>query len=235
MGKPSHGCLAAKGHNEHDMKQALTINDNLADFTVAISDDAYAQRKNAIEMGQSIVSVANETQLQDCIAAASMVHALVKGIDAAHKEVKAPILAASKQIDETRRNFNAALELEKTRLDRLATVYVTNRDAEARKAREAELALIAQETAAESSNGDIERLRELAQRKNELTVKPTVTGALTRETWEYEVLDLGALYAARPDLVAVTPCRALILAAIQGGVNLPGLRVYQETKVRAKA
>lgn len=213
----------------------ITASDNLADYSVEIAADAWAQRKDAMEMGNSIVAVADDTQLNDCIAAASMIHALVKGIDAAHKEVKAPILAATKELDGTRRAFNDALELEKSRLDRLATNYVTLRDKAAREARDAELALIAQETKEEATGGSVERLQELAQRRNELTVKPTVGGARVQETWEYEVLDITALFTARPDLVEVSPKRSFVLAAIQGGINIPGLRVFQETKVRAKA
>lgn len=64
-----------------------------------------------------------------------------------------------------------------------------------------------------------------------------VTGARQRVQMDYEMLDLSALYRARPDLVKLTEKRSDILAAINipGQPQLPGIRTFESTKVQAKA
>lgn len=66
---------------------------------------------------------------------------------------------------------------------------------------------------------------------------PKVENARTRVSFDYELVDISALYRARPDLVKLTEKRADILTAI----NIPGqpppagIRVFESTKMSAKA
>lgn len=218
------------------MSLTIQANNDLADFTVDIPLRAMEARKDALEMSASVTAIENDAQLNDCVAAASLVHSLVKGIKSAYDEAKAPILLATKRLDTVHHGYADALALEKKRLDALATAYVTKRDAAARQAREqAEAELTAKTEAAAAAGASSDELRELAMQRQELAQLPGVAGALARQTWDYEVLDLGVLWQTRPDLVELTPRRALVLEAIKGGTCLPGLRVYAETKVRARA
>ena len=66
-------------------------------------------------------------------------------------------------------------------------------------------------------------------------VAPTVTkaaGTVVSERWDLTVDDIHALYAARPDLVEITPRRSIILTAIRAGLReIPGVRIHRELNV----
>jgi len=57
-----------------------------------------------------------------------------------------------------------------------------------------------------------------------------VAGIQTRTTWEYEVTDIQALFAARPDLVTLEPNPSAIRAALAADKPIPGLRYWQVNK-----
>lgn len=66
---------------------------------------------------------------------------------------------------------------------------------------------------------------------------PKPQGAIVKRMLDYELRDVRALYAARPDLVELTPKRSLILAAISipNAPAIPGLYVFEHTRVQSKA
>lgn len=66
---------------------------------------------------------------------------------------------------------------------------------------------------------------------------PKPVGAVVKRMFDYELKDIRALYAARPDLVELTPKRSLILAAISipNAPSIPGIYVFEQTKVQSKA
>jgi hypothetical protein len=52
----------------------------------------------------------------------------------------------------------------------------------------------------------------------------------------FEVVDIKALHAACPDLVEMSVKRSDVLALIRSGTReIPGLRIFQETKVNIRA
>ena len=61
-------------------------------------------------------------------------------------------------------------------------------------------------------------------------------GMIAKKIWKHEVVDIAALYAARPDLVTLEPKTQRINAAIVENKKIPGLRIWEEidTTVRAK-
>jgi hypothetical protein len=63
-----------------------------------------------------------------------------------------------------------------------------------------------------------------------------VAGMTAKNVWKHEVIDINALYSARPELVKLEPKTALINAAISTCKIIPGLRIWEEidTTVRAK-
>jgi len=57
----------------------------------------------------------------------------------------------------------------------------------------------------------------------------TTTGTVSAsKVWKAEVIDINALFVARPDLVKLEPKIREINAATSNGEQIPGLRVYQE-------
>lgn len=81
------------------------------------------------------------------------------------------------------------------------------------------------------------RFDEMRERATALAaIEPVkAAGATVRQSYDYTVLDVGALYRARPDLVSLEPKRAMILSAICNGHHIAGLSVFETTKVSAKA
>jgi hypothetical protein len=60
-------------------------------------------------------------------------------------------------------------------------------------------------------------------------------GASVRPVLDFEVTDINALYAARPDLVRLEPNRQAIREILVEGLNIPGLQVFSHTKATIRA
>lgn len=64
---------------------------------------------------------------------------------------------------------------------------------------------------------------------------PKIEGVSVRKVWRFEVTDIRALYAARPDLVDLIPRTREINTAIAAGTQIPGLKAWQEAETRVRA
>jgi hypothetical protein len=63
---------------------------------------------------------------------------------------------------------------------------------------------------------------------------PPMTNGLRRE-WDFECVDVAALYRARPEWVILTPNRAAILQAIRQGLrDCPGLNISEKYSIRVR-
>jgi len=235
----------------------------LTDFDVTIPAE-YEQRKNdALELARSIKIVDNAEQQQDAIASASLLKGLVAGMEKTRKLIKEPVLAAGRKIDDIAKIYSASIEKELSRVELLASQWQAKenkrleaiRQEQERIAREAQesaeaerktfLSVIASSTdetrdaiqraADEAAERNAEAARERQQTMLAMTT-PKAAGARVSTVMDFEVLDIWQLAAARPDLVTIEPKRALIKAAIAiPNSNIPGIRVFEETKVQAKA
>jgi hypothetical protein len=57
-----------------------------------------------------------------------------------------------------------------------------------------------------------------------------------KSAWSYTVTDIRKLHAACPDLVELSVKRSDVLALIRSGTReIPGLRIFRETKVNIRA
>lgn len=144
--------------------------------------------------------------------------------EAREKETHALAAIAAKAEAERRANL-AAIAAAKDEEAKLAAQIKADQDAEAR----AEEVRLNTEACQEA-----ERNRILAQRQV-VAVKPAA--ARVQTITDYDIVDLRALYLARPDLVELSPRRAMILAAlsIPGHPPIAGLLEKEVTKVQAKA
>jgi pyruvate/2-oxoglutarate dehydrogenase complex dihydrolipoamide acyltransferase (E2) component len=60
-------------------------------------------------------------------------------------------------------------------------------------------------------------------------------GASVQRPWVFDLIDINALYKARPELVELNVKRSEILARIRAGEReIPGVKIYQETKVSVR-
>jgi len=110
----------------------------------------------------------------------------------------------------------------------------TNAEARAKAQEEARRAAAAF-VAMEAEKAKQEEAAKLHQAEALRAPAPTVTraaGAAVSAPWTFEVTDIKALFAANPDLVELSVKRSDVLALIRSGTReIPGLRIYQETKV----
>lgn len=81
------------------------------------------------------------------------------------------------------------------------------------------------------------------QASNEITTAPKVEGGSVRKTFDFEVVDIAALYAKHPDCVKMEPKKreiAVLIEACQrshpsGPINIPGLKVTENLKVSVRS
>lgn len=140
------------------------------------------------------------------------------------KEARALAEIAAKAEAERRANLAAIAAAKDEEARRLAQIKA-DKDAEER----AEEVRINQEACREAERQRIEQLR------TAVAEKPTAARVVVK--MDYELKDIKALYAARPDLVELTPKRSLILAAISipNHPAIPGIYEFESTAVQAKA
>jgi hypothetical protein len=134
--------------------------------------------------------------------------------------------------DRARREELAAIAAAKDEAEREKAQAEADRQAEIR----AEEARLVQQACREAEAARLDAERERATTAMAI-VPPKAEGARTKVFMDYELKDIRALYAARPDLVELTERRSAILAAISipGQPAIPGLYVFESTKVQSKA
>lgn len=185
-------------------------------------------KKYALELEAEIKRVeklASDWQAEENRKAAA-IRAEQERLDEADRERERKALAdiAAKAEQERRANL-AAIAAAADDAAREAAQIKADQDAEAR----AEEARINGEACAQAGRDRIEAMRSAAAEKPQAARVTTYT--------DYELKDIRALYAARPDLCELSEKRGMILAAlsIPGHPAIPGLYEFQQTKVMAKA
>lgn len=67
---------------------------------------------------------------------------------------------------------------------------------------------------------------------------PTARGEIGKATsktfWNYRVIDIGKLYAARPELVELKEKRRLVLEAVKDGKAIRGLELFEDMQIAAQ-
>lgn len=231
------------------MNQPLTIT-GIKHADIDIEPGAYAAKEAALHASKLVIAVTDPLDAEWAAEALKAVTSLCKEVEACRTEIKAPVLAIGKRIDETAKTFVADLIIERDRLNRILGEYqlaertkadAARREAQAeadRLAREASKAALeadrstteqAQQVAAAAEVAAIEARVAVAEIK---PVKPE--GVSVRLNWKYEVEDIKALFAARPDLCVIEPNSAAIRSQIPHNQTIPGLRIWSEAKASVK-
>lgn len=100
-----------------------------------------------------------------------------------------------------------------------------------RKAMEEAAALAAQK----EKEAEAARLQQAEFLRAPSPAAPKAAGTAVSQPWVFEVLDIKALHAARPELVDLVVRRNDITTRIrQGERDIPGLRIYQDTRVTVR-
>ena len=228
-------------------KLEIIVSGQLPRPEIELSPAAFNARAQALLKSGNIKAITSVVDLDEAAAALTTIKSLTRCVDDSRKEVKAPVLEVGKRIDTVAKDYLAPLEAEAKRLSVIVGSY---QEAARRKAeREREEAATAQaaalaemqrkqaEAAAAGDAAAADAARAEAADKiaeSQLAVIQAegakVDGIVTRSIWKFEVTDIGSLFAARPELVLLSPNNAAIRAVVkaENGKAIPGLRIWQE-------
>lgn len=217
----------------------------------AVSDDLSVELAS-----QTLVAIRGLTKAceESRIAVKAPVLKLGKDIDAVAAAFSAELTAAATRIGRLVAAYQAeqarkAAEAERIRQEEIARIERERREAEERSLREAAEAA-AKAKSKEEAEAAIARAQQQAeeaaraaqQRVNAVVTAPApvqpvkLAGVTVRKVWKFEVLDVKALHAARPELVELQPRRSEINSVISAGDReIPGLRIWEENESRVRA
>lgn len=221
--------------------------------TVEVQTTALQARDAAVDWAAMLTAVDSPATRDAAVDAQRDLAAIIKGTEAARVAVKAPVLDLGKKIDAAAKEFLGPVIQHQTRLNALVTDYQAE---ERRKAQEEERKRIEEARRIQAERDRLaaeQRRKEEEARKANLPPPPPATpppapvvvvapppapkpaGLVEREVWDFEVLDVDALAAARRDLVTIDARRAEILREIRNGARaIPGLRIFSQLKTEVR-
>jgi hypothetical protein len=233
------------------MNDLLTVNG--AELVSASATQAAFDKRDELALTCGTVKVvANAAQAEHAAATLREVKGFTRLIEDSRKVVKEPVLTLTKKIDGLAKELTEHLETEAARVSRLLGAYQLEQARIAREAQEKayqEEQRLIREAAAKRDEIELSsRSAAVSERRiDKLEAKTfdaiaTVragaatiaaakpVGISTRNVVKFEVTDVHALYAARPELVKLEPNAGVINAVLRGSpkASIPGLRVWEE-------
>lgn len=212
-----------------------------------VEEGRQAAKAPALDIGRKIDAAAKEF-VATLEAEANRLTGLLVGYETEQRRIAAEA-EAKRQAEIRRQEAEAraaqaeierkAREAEQARLAaERAAREATNAEArakaqeEARKAHEAQQQAVAEKAKQEEAT----KLQQAELLRAPAPVVTRAAGASVSAPWTFEVVDIKALHAAKPELVELSVKRSDVLAVIRGGAReIPGLRIYQDTKVTVRA
>lgn len=226
------------------MSDNLITLPDIYDSSIEIVAEAFALKADALKAAANVESVEDGFEATQAATAMEQLKELEKGIEAARKGAKEPVLSLGRKIDGIAKDFLEDVSKERGRLSRLlGTFQAAEREkkrqaeAEARKKEREEMERIQQQQLEAMTNGDQAALEEgdkaLAKIQQETkqqvaAAHSAVKGVRVRKTACFEIKDEKLLLEKRPDLFSPDPVK--IRAAIKITKDIPGLDVWEETK-----
>ena len=225
----------------------IVVEGSLPRPQIAIVPAALEARRVALAASGECKAIASAADLDAAGAALTAIKALTRSVEDSRKDVKAPVLDVGRRIDAVAKDYLAPLEAEGKRLSVLVGAFQEAARRKAERERE-EAARIQAEAVAEMARKQAEAMAagdeaaadaaraEAADKIAEAQLAainaegPKAEGIVTRTAWKFEVVDVDALFKARPELVLMEPNNAAIRAVIKAsnGKPIPGLRIWQE-------
>jgi hypothetical protein len=223
----------------------IVVSGSLPSPQIELSPAAFNARTVALEASGRIKAIASVADLDAAAGALTKLKSLTRSVEDSRKEVKAPVLEVGKRIDATAKDYLAPLEVEAKRLSVIVGAFQEAARRKAEKERE-EAARVQAEALAELNAKQAEALAQgdeaaadaaRAEAADKIAASqlavidaegPKPQGIVTRTSWKFEVVDITALHAARPELCLIEPNNAAIRAVVKTGAQIPGLRVWQE-------
>lgn len=224
-------------------------------YEVSIPQGFQEQINDWLEKSKVVTEVQDPHQQQKAVTYAGILKGLAGSIEDSRVEIKRPFLEACTQIDASAKVFKAPILKRAEELERLASDYQTKEDQRRELERVAEVAR--QRKAQEEADAARRRLEEAQSEQDRLaasfdameaqeelkevrtsaivTSEPKVAGAAVGERVTFEVTDIAALYAARPDLVSLSPKTREINELIKlDQTPIPGIKISRFTRVTSR-
>lgn len=193
---------------------------------IEISPKGYEQRNEILSLAKKINK---ESSHDDAATALRAVEIFSRIIESQRKDCNKPLLAATKKINSTAKEFMQPLLAES---DRIETIVSDNLKAEQalRESMSEELVKMMQD--GEQPEKVEEKAMSLASSFYEAG---TSDGVHLRRSVDFEVLDAAALAFAHPELVTITPKKLEILDwRKKNKSELPGVRFFEKEIVAVK-
>lgn len=231
------------------MSAALSVS-KIDDVFIAINQTTTDRACELLEDSALVPAVTNETTLSQAAQIITSMKLFTREVEKSRVDVKAPVLALSKKIDSLASLATKEVELEIARLQKSSNDYAwkleqARRQAEQDAKREAirleteRMNTIAAARTAPTEEGRKELFNDAAQIKEEIKRVQAPVALAVPETvkakavWDFEVLDVEALFASNPRLCDLTPKRALIKSMVAAGTReIPGVRIFETISVK---
>ena len=235
------------------MSTALTLT-GLQHAQCELAQGSFERRADILATTRAVTSVVDAMDAEMAADALRLVTGIVKEVEASRVEIGKPVLELTRKINSIAKEFSQDLADEKARLESILGEYqaAERRAADAarrlaqdeanRFAADAARAQHAVERAVSAT--EIERSQQAAAELEVKAIEARVAvsaiaaikpeGVAVRSLWKFEVIDINALFKARPDLCVIEPNNAGIRAQIPHNQTIPGLRIWSEAKASVR-
>jgi len=223
---------------------------------VALDLEELQKRDALVLRAERVMSVTTADEQTEAVEIGQKLRTWMKDVEAARVEVKAPFRERAELIDSLAKEAVAPLKTELDRLSRLVSCFqqqeaervkraedarqqeIIRLEAERKKAeddaRVMQAAMVSDKDLAEAIAAEAAAKKAQEDAYNRIAAPlpeaQKATGAATRKEMCYEVVDVVALYRARPELVRLEANAAAIRATVFVGMTIPGLRIWEETR-----
>lgn len=206
---------------------------NIDDVQLAVSEKALQKKAELLAEANVIGTVKTEAEMEMAISMLWRIAKALKAVETSREIVKHPVIALGRKIDRIAREYVAELESEKKRIAEEATFF----EIEKRKqleAKEKERYDTVTTLVLTRDGADKKKLAEIDAKLAKLSapIKTKTDGTKLRETWDFEVVDVYALFDYDRQLVRLEPNRGRIAEMLERrDGKIPGVHAWQKTKL----
>lgn len=237
--------------------QILTDNDfvasraaclEMASSVIGVTDEF--TQGIAVDVSRDITKLRNEIELGRK-SIKSPVLELGRKIDAKAEELESPLRLEQSRINKLVANYQAAETAKREAAERARQAEIRRIEAEQRAAAEAErkakqdaeeaFTKADQKAAEQAAKAEQDRLSKLqaeaAKARTEIVSAPVkAAGLVIKKVTKFEVLNLDQVLKHRPDLCKFEISTSAVNEALRRGErNIPGLRIWEETKAEVRS
>lgn len=223
-------------------EQAASALRSLKSISKSVEDCRKQIKAPVLDLGRKIDATAEEF-LRDVVAHEKRLGGLLSDYEVAKRREAEAAERARQEEDRKQREEEEKRQAELRRIEEQARRKAEEAERVARHAENAGAAEAARKASeqAERARVDAESARLAAeesarvaeaQRKHAISVPARTAGTVVRDNWTFELTDINALFAARPELCEILPLRPAIIGQIRQGVReIPGLRIFNNVSV----